>query len=79
MSYSPVLHPIPFKNVNKHTYWQNFYCRESKFLVESLYCDDFAYHPLLNFDVPSKRTKLLPEEYELSHRFFAKALKIISP
>lgn len=56
------------KNVNNHSSWQDFYCKESKQLVEYLYEEDFFDFPFLNFGVPQKRSSLLPDELELSHR-----------
>ena len=65
---SAICPKIIAKNVSNHTAWRKFYCKESKQLVESLYKDDFTYYPLLDFDVPLKRSFLLDEELELPTR-----------
>lgn len=75
-SCSPV--QLAVKNSNKYSHWQSFYCKESKQLVESLYDKDFAYHPFLDFDVPQRRTTLLPEEFELPNRIRSRVLGLFN-
>ena len=72
--YSVPCQELKVKNMNKHSDWQHFYCKESKHLVEFLYQKDFAYHPFLDFEVPKKRCTLLPEEAELPWRMRSKIL-----
>ena len=69
---------IDNRNINPHSDWQHFYCKESKQLVEFLYQQDFdqlQHYDKLDFDVPDHRDYLLKDEYELPFRLRSKLLK----
>ena len=73
--------PIFDSNVNPHSDWRQFYCKQSKQLVEFLYQQDFdqlQHYDRLDFDVPDRRDYLLQDEYELPSRLRSKILNYVS-
>lgn len=67
------------KNRRENRAWQDFYCEESKHLVETLYACDFkliSTFPYKEFNVPKKRENLLPEEEEIPLRLKNRLKKI---